>query len=81
MSAEKYEEIMRAQAELAKHDSALQWRAVEDKSNVELRDFTVRALIGEGGFGKVYLVQKNDTKAAYAMKSIRKPQILPQVVG
>ena len=33
-------------------------------------------MIGEGGFGKVYMVEKRDTKTIYDMKAIRKADIL-----
>ena len=48
----------------------------------QLSDFKVKALIGQGGFGKVFLVQKkckNDEdleKNVYAMKTIRKEDII-----
>jgi serum/glucocorticoid-regulated kinase 2 len=33
-------------------------------------------MLGRGVFGKVFLVQKKDTKKVYAMKSLRKDVIL-----
>ena len=33
-------------------------------------------VMGRGGFGKVFLVQKKSDKAVYAMKSLRKDVIL-----
>lgn len=38
--------------------------------------FEVKKVIGKGSFGKVFLVQKKDTKAVFAMKSLRKDVIL-----
>ena len=39
-------------------------------------DFEILKVIGRGAFGKVYLVQKKDTKEVFAMKSLRKDVIL-----
>jgi serine/threonine protein kinase len=41
-----------------------------------LQDFIIKSVIGKGSFGKVFLVQKKDTKKVYAMKSLRKDVIL-----
>ena len=41
-----------------------------------LSDFVIKKVIGRGSFGKVFLVQKKDTGAVYAMKSLRKDVIL-----
>jgi serum/glucocorticoid-regulated kinase 2 len=43
---------------------------------VGLQDFLIRKVIGRGSFGKVFLVEKKDTKEVYAMKSLRKDVIL-----
>ena len=42
----------------------------------ELKDFLIRSVIGKGSFGKVFLVEKKDTKKVFAMKSLRKDVIL-----
>lgn len=39
-------------------------------------DFTTVKVIGKGAFGEVRLVQKNDTGKIYAMKSLRKIEML-----
>ncbi|KAI8325918.1 Pkinase-domain-containing protein [Martensiomyces pterosporus] len=39
-------------------------------------DFNVIAMIGKGGYGKVYLVQHKETQRHYAMKVLRKASIL-----
>ena len=41
-----------------------------------MADFVIKSVIGRGSFGKVFLVQKKDTKKVYAMKSLRKDVIL-----
>ena len=40
-----------------------------------MKDFQNHGLIGKGSFGKVYLVQKNDTGKFYALKSLKKDTI------
>jgi serine/threonine protein kinase len=41
-----------------------------------LDDFTVKKVIGQGSFGKVFLVVHNQTGTFYAMKSIRKDVVI-----
>jgi len=41
-----------------------------------LDDFTVKKVIGQGSFGKVYMVIHNQTGNVYAMKSIRKDVVI-----
>jgi len=41
-----------------------------------LEDFICKKIIGQGSFGKVFLVEKKDTHKLYAMKSLRKDVIL-----
>ena len=52
----------------------------ESEKDVKLDDFKIMKVIGKGGFGKVFLVQKvsqgKNFGRAYAMKSIRKDIIL-----
>lgn len=48
----------------------------EKEKAAQLSDFVPKAVIGRGSFGKVFLVQKNDTQAVYAMKALRKDTIL-----
>ena len=49
-----------------------------EQKNAEaaLSDFDIKKQIGEGGFGKVFLVEHKETKLLYAMKSIRKDLII-----
>lgn len=41
-----------------------------------LAEFQIKKVIGRGSFGKVFLVEKKDTKEVFAMKSLRKDVIL-----
>ena len=47
-----------------------------EKTKCDLKDFIIKSVIGRGSFGKVFLVQKKDTKAVYAMKSLRKDVVI-----
>ena len=47
-----------------------------DKKEANLKDFTIKKMIGKGTFGKVFLVERNGTGELYAMKCIRKDIIL-----
>jgi serine/threonine protein kinase len=48
----------------------------KQEKKVDLKDFTIKSVIGRGSFGKVFLVQKVEDNAVYAMKSLRKDVIL-----
>ena len=41
-------------------------------SQITLDSFAIIKVIGRGSFGKVYLVQKRDTKQYFAMKTLKK---------
>ena len=43
---------------------------------VQLKDFYVIKSIGEGTFGKVYLVEKTSDGTLYAMKTLKKDKLL-----
>lgn len=43
---------------------------------VGLNDFLIKKVIGRGSFGKVFLVEKKDSKEVFAMKSLRKDVII-----
>ena len=50
--------------------------AKDGDTKVDLKDFQIKKVIGRGSFGKVFLVEKKDTKDVYAMKSLRKDVII-----
>ena len=45
-------------------------------SGVNIDSFEIKKVIGRGSFGKVYMVQKKDTGEFYAMKTLKKDQII-----
>ena len=45
-------------------------------SDISLEHFSILKVIGRGSFGKVYLVRKNDDGMLYAMKTLKKDQII-----
>lgn len=50
--------------------------AKKGDKRVTLQDFQIKKVIGRGSFGKVFLVEKKDSKEVFAMKSLRKDVIL-----
>jgi serine/threonine protein kinase len=50
--------------------------AADDDKVADLKDFKIKRLIGQGGFGKVFLVEKEGTKEVLAMKAIKKEDII-----
>lgn len=43
-----------------------------------IEDFTILRLLGKGSFGQVFLVTLNSNSSFYAMKTLRKDQILEE---
>jgi len=82
--SEKTEEELRASGmDSAEVDARVSMRAggqsiYKKKSNKDanLNDFEIKKLIGQGTFGKVFLVQHPSNGTLYAMKCIRKDLIL-----
>jgi serum/glucocorticoid-regulated kinase 2 len=50
--------------------------AREKGKEVSVDDFTVLKVLGRGAFGKVMLVEKKDTNEWFAMKTIKKDDII-----
>lgn len=44
--------------------------------DISAKDFHKLKVIGRGAFAKVYLVQHKDTRAYYAMKILKKAQLI-----
>jgi len=49
---------------------------LEPTKKISKEDFIMLKVIGRGSFGKVYLVRKKDTGIAYAMKILKKDQLV-----
>jgi serum/glucocorticoid-regulated kinase 2 len=43
---------------------------------IGLDDFNLLKVLGKGSYGKVMLVEKKDTKEIFAMKSLRKEDLI-----
>ena len=50
--------------------------ANHSSDSVNLEDFIIEKVIGRGSFGKVYLVRKKDDNKYFAMKTLKKDQII-----
>ena len=60
-SADRKSEEVRTTGEISKRQSL-----------ISLNDFVKRDVLGEGGYGKVFLVEKKDNKNLYALKKVKK---------
>ena len=69
-------DIMALNNNMMKARSDTMFQKSKEEEKVELKDFTIKSVIGKGSFGKVFLVQKNGFDQTYAMKSLRKDTIL-----
>ena len=47
-----------------------------ETGDVTISDFTLLQVIGKGSYGKVYLVKKKDTQRHYALKILKKEEII-----
>ena len=50
--------------------------AEKGDDQAKISDFNILSVLGAGTFGKVYLVQKKDNEKVYAMKTLRKYDII-----
>ena len=50
--------------------------AKEKGKKITINDFKLLKVLGRGAFGKVMLVQKIDTKEYFALKSLRKDEVI-----
>ena len=51
-------------------------RALANTGSISVRNFRTIKVIGKGSYGKVLLVEKKDTKKMYALKILKKAEIL-----
>ena len=58
------------------NNKLLEFKKPKINKKPDLRDFKVQHLIGKGSFGKVFLVVNDQDGKTYAMKVIRKDQML-----
>ncbi|KAJ1944449.1 hypothetical protein FBU59_002597 [Linderina macrospora] len=63
---------------LEDNEEAAETPDAQRPSQTSINDFDVLAMIGKGGYGKVYLVRHKATQKHYAMKVLRKASILLQ---
>ena len=49
---------------------------LRETGTITAKDFKTLKVIGKGSYGKVLLVEKNDTKRMYALKILKKAEIL-----
>ncbi len=50
---------------------------LKENKKISLKDFTISKLIGQGGFGKVFLViSKYNNKNCFALKALKKDNVL-----
>ena len=62
-------------AQMKQYESAVKEKEKET-GQVSVKDFKTLKVIGKGSYGKVLLVEKIDTKKIYALKVLKKKEIL-----
>ena len=78
---QNFDQLLDANPELSKERASMKMQSesiFKKKRNIEatLSDFEIKKRIGEGTFGKVFLVEHKETQMLYAMKCIRKDLII-----
>ena len=78
---QNFDQLLDANPEISKERASMKMQSesiFKKKRNVEatLSDFEIKKRIGEGTFGKVFLVEHKETQILYAMKCIRKDLII-----
>ena len=72
--------ITQAQTEEEKTSSSYQDAVMEQQkqtgANINLKDFEIISVIGKGSYGKVTLVKKKDSGQLYALKMLKKAEII-----
>jgi serine/threonine protein kinase len=49
---------------------------IDKKNKLNVNDFVIIKLIGKGSYGKVFLVRRNNTDEVYAMKVLKKKEMI-----
>jgi hypothetical protein len=60
----------------SQEEDKLMWSKDKRHSCVDFKDFELFSIIGNGTFGKIYLVQRKSHKTFHAMKCIRKDVVI-----
>lgn len=64
------------QAEAVAHQQPARAQPRQLKGKYSLEDFALRRTLGTGSFGRVHLVQSNHNQRYYAMKVLKKEQVV-----
>ena len=49
---------------------------MEPDRKISIKDFTLLTVVGRGAYGKVFLVKKNGDEKPYALKILKKTQLV-----
>ena len=71
------EDFAKLSAELgAEYQKVVDTQQQKQGSNITKNDFETISVIGKGSYGKVTLVKKKDTGMLYALKALKKAEII-----
>ena len=70
MTLEEQEELLK------QHQNVVDEQIKKQGSNVSKNDFETISVIGKGSYGKVTLVKKKDNGQLYALKALKKAEII-----
>ena len=57
-------------------DAGVTENILQPGTKISINDFQLLTVVGRGSFGKVYLVKKKDNGHPYAMKILKKDQLI-----
>ena len=57
-------------------DAGVTENILQPGTKISINDFQLLTVVGRGSFGKVYLVRKKDNGQPYAMKILKKDQLI-----
>jgi serum/glucocorticoid-regulated kinase 2 len=73
MTIASFEQYVREKLQAQKEiDLATEMLISNGQNKLTINNFNLLKTLGKGGFGKVYLVEKKDTKELFALKTIKK---------